>query len=289
MMVSNQDPKEITSTMKRNQPRIIAAGLGGAVVVAGLAFGAAAATAQDNEEPTQEEPTTETETPTNDDTDSNSPWPDSDAPWRNGEDRSGRPGFGGRFGEPGFGGPGFGAGMESLAEDLGMTPDELTAAFESGQTLPEIAEEAGIDLDELFAGRHEDALASIEDKVASGELSQEQADRITDRIEGFANSETPWGANGPGFGRSGEGRPGFGGPGFGRGGFGPGADALAETLGMTNDELSAAFESGQTLPEIAEEAGIDLSEVFGNRGTSGGQAPWGEGPPPWAADDAADS
>jgi uncharacterized protein YidB (DUF937 family) len=38
-------------------------------------------------------------------------------------------------------------------------------------------------------------------------------------------------------------------------------EAVAEALGMTAEELEAAFAEGKTLPEIAEEQGVDLADV----------------------------
>ena len=38
-------------------------------------------------------------------------------------------------------------------------------------------------------------------------------------------------------------------------------EAIAEALGMTVEQLEAAFEEGKTLPEIAEEQGVDLADL----------------------------
>ena len=153
--------------MKRSTRNTAALGIGGVLVAGGLFASAAMANAQIDEpsddgtpsttieEPstTIEEPSTTIEepTPTVRDDDHTAPWGDGQAPWGEGDTPFGRGGFGGagRFG----GGPGFGAGSEDLAADLGITPDELTAAFEDGQTLPVIAEANGVDLDELFGDR----------------------------------------------------------------------------------------------------------------------------------------
>ncbi len=64
--------------------------------------------------------------------------------------------FGMAMGAPGMmmkfdggpGGRGHGPRMENLAEKLGMTDDELKAALEAGKTIPQIAEEKGVDLPE---------------------------------------------------------------------------------------------------------------------------------------------
>ncbi len=178
-----------------------AAGLGGALVVGVLFAGVGIASAQTD---TEETPTTTTEEPTTTNESSTPPWGDGEGPFGPGR-------FGGARGGMPFG-PGFGASTDSLAADLGMTPEELTAAFESGQTLPEIAEANGVDLDELFAQRAADIEDHLDDAVAEGDLTEEQADRIEEMIAGFADGERSFG---PGrFGGERGGMP-FG-PGFGR-------------------------------------------------------------------------
>jgi hypothetical protein len=61
----------------------------------------------------------------------------------------------------------------------------------------------------------------------------------------------------------------FGPGGHGRGGMmrGPGPEKLAETLGMTADELKAAIDSGKTIEQIAQEKGVTLPErpAFGGK------------------------
>ena len=37
--------------------------------------------------------------------------------------------------------------------------------------------------------------------------------------------------------------------------------AAAEVLGLTVEELQAAFEAGKTMPQIAEEQGVDLADL----------------------------
>lgn len=53
-----------------------------------------------------------------------------------------------------------------------------------------------------------------------------------------------------------------GGPGMGRHGPGPGLDAAATALGMSQDELRAALQEGQSLAEIAQGRGIDPQVVI---------------------------
>ncbi len=202
--------------MKHRTLNTAAAAGRGALVVGVLLAGVGIASAQTD---TEETPTTTTEETTAADKsftppwgDGEAPWGDGEAPWGDGEGPFGPGRFGGVRGGMPFG-PGFGASTEDLAADLGMTPDELTAAFEAGQTLPEIAEANGVDLDELFAQRTADIEDHLDDAVAEGDLTEEKADRIEEMIAGFADGERSFGPGRFGGERGGMPfGPGFGGP-----------------------------------------------------------------------------
>jgi len=105
-------------------------------------------------------------------------------------------------------GPGGGRGLgeaelEAAAKVLDMTTDELTAALQSGRTLEQIAEDAGVDFADVQAAiqaAHEVELRErIEQAVADGTMTQEKADWL---LEGLDKDFL----DGPGFGF------GFGGP-----------------------------------------------------------------------------
>ncbi|HJW84279.1 MAG TPA: hypothetical protein VJ754_08235 [Anaerolineae bacterium] len=121
----------------------------------------------------------------------------------------------------GFGfGPNSQAALETAADALGMTADELSTQLWGGKTLAELADEAGVDLqdvrDAVEAAQVEAVRAAIAQAVEDGSLTQAQADWL---LQGLDNGY--WGGHGfgPGFGM---GRGGFHGPrGFGGfGGFG---------------------------------------------------------------------
>jgi polyhydroxyalkanoate synthesis regulator phasin len=113
---------------------------------------------------------------------------------------------GGRMGGFGFKGclPG---NYDWLAEQLGMTSDELQAELEAGKTIAELAEEKGVDLD---AARIEAMKERIQQAVEDGTLTQEQADWL---LEGLEQGFMP-GTHGFDFGPPGGHFRGFGGRGF---------------------------------------------------------------------------
>ncbi len=96
--------------------------------------------------------------------------------------------------------------FDTLADEFGMTPTELFEALHDGSTIEELAEAEGVDLEELqdmLADLHQErARERIEDAVANGDLTQEQADWM---LEGM---DQGYGPMGRGFGSRG-GRMGF--------------------------------------------------------------------------------
>ena len=129
------------------------------------------------------------------------------------------------------GGPGGrGLGLEGLqiaAKALNMTTDELINALRSGQTLEEIAAEAGVDLQDVQDAIQEARAAQMRERIQQavddGTITQAHADWLLEGLEqGFIG-----GPNGFGFGR-----------GFK---FGPRPDQTPATPGQT-----PAAESTQT-------------------------------------------
>jgi hypothetical protein len=108
--------------------------------------------------------------------------------------------------------------FDTMAEALGLTPEEFFSELHAGKTLEEIAEEQGVELeavqDAINADRVEAMREAIEQAVEDERITQEQADWL---LEGLEQGFFPMG-RGFGFGY------GMGG-GFGRGmkgGFGRG-------------------------------------------------------------------
>jgi uncharacterized protein (DUF433 family) len=149
----------------------------------------------------------------------------------------------------GPGGP-RGGHLETVAEALGMTVDELHEALADGQTVAELAEAQGVALEDIAAALVAVHAERIQQAVDDGRLTQEEADEklaeMEDRIlEGLESGE---------FG----GRGGPCGPGDPRGGH---LETVAEALGMTVDELHEALADGQTVAELAEAQGVALEDI----------------------------
>jgi hypothetical protein len=84
--------------------------------------------------------------------------------------------------------------MEAAAEALGMTADELSLQLWGGKTLADLAEEAGVDLqdvqDAVIAAQEQAQRDAIEQAVEDGTLTREHADWL---LEGLDNGY--WGGH----------------------------------------------------------------------------------------------
>lgn len=103
----------------------------------------------------------------------------------------------------GPGGRGLGLeGLQAAAEALNMTTDELINALRSGQTLEQLAEAAGVDLQEV-----QDAIQAaqtgafrtrIQQAVTEGTITQEHADWLLEGLDkGFIGGPGGFGFGGP--------------------------------------------------------------------------------------------
>lgn len=104
-------------------------------------------------------------------------------------------------------GPGGGRGGFSLtwiqvaAETLDMTTDELITALQSGKTLEQVAEEAGVDYADVEAAIQEARQTEFRDRiqqaVTDGTMSQEKADWLLEGLEkgflGGPDGDMPFG------------------------------------------------------------------------------------------------
>lgn len=135
-----------------------------------------------------------------------------------------------------------------LAQD--STDDESETEREAARTayLEKVAAALGVTVDTLTQALKAASLETVEEKLTAGEITEERAAELRERIE----------AGDLGFG--------FGGPGQGRGhhhvvGFGVTRDEIAAFLGIDTAALDEALASGQTLGEVAEANGVSRDEL----------------------------
>ncbi len=142
--------------------------------------------------------------------------------------RPDRDGFGG-----GRGGH-IGLGLEAVAEELGLTTDEIRTALEDGQSLADLAAANGSSADALVAVLVAEATTHLDEHVADGDITQAEADErlaeMTENITAMVNGEMPtFEGRGPG-----SGGPGGRGPGGFGGHHGPMGDSSTDD--STTDE-----------------------------------------------------
>lgn len=113
----------------------------------------------------------------------------------NAPDRPHRPGLGLR-GDVG----------EAVAQALGITTDELRQAHQDGQTLADLAEANGVDEQDVIAAIVDTLEAHIDEALANGRITQDQADQMKANVQeraqqlfdGTFDGDGPRGRFGPG-------------------------------------------------------------------------------------------
>jgi hypothetical protein len=96
--------------------------------------------------------------------------------------------------------------IETAAELLSIEESELRQRFGEGESLAEMAEAEGIDIEQFKSDLLAAADAKLDEKVADGDLTQEQAgniyERFSENIDDIISREHVIEFNGPGFGES---------------------------------------------------------------------------------------
>jgi hypothetical protein len=105
--------------------------------------------------------------------------------------------------------------MDAVAEVLGMTPADLVAQLQDGNSLADVAEAQGMSVEDFKAALLAQVQAQLDELVAEGGLTQEQADEILQRTEDNIDNIPTGEGCGLGFGGMRRGPGGFGGLGFG--------------------------------------------------------------------------
>ncbi|MGB9663205.1 MAG: hypothetical protein ACPL5F_14540 [Moorellaceae bacterium] len=127
---------------------------------------------------------------------------------------------------------------QNQAPDSGQQREELFQSF-----VEKLADNLGIDADELLAAVKETALDMVNEAVDEGKLDADQAEKMKEAIE--EGKFPPFGPMG--------GSP--GGPG------GKHLEDMAQILGMTTDELKTQMEKGKKLEDLAQEKGLTQEQL----------------------------
>jgi hypothetical protein len=131
--------------------------------------------------------------------------------------------------------------VDALAEVTGLSLDEVIAELDAGKTYAEIAEAQGISVDAVVEEYLSERVAALEEAVADGRFSQEQADlmlaemteHVTEHLaeSWTAGSDVAGNEYGQGTGLRSEDGSGYGVQGSGRGRLGSMRTNTAERLG----------------------------------------------------------
>ncbi len=103
----------------------------------------------------------------------------------------------------------------AAAEVLGMTKDDLMEQLQDGNSLADVAEAQGMSEDDFKAALLDQVKTQLDESVAAGDLTQDQADEMLQRTQDNIDDIVAGTGCGPGFGGMRPGPGGFGGPQFG--------------------------------------------------------------------------
>lgn len=126
---------------------------------------------------------------------------------------------------------------------VGLVSAQTDSEVPGSDFVSRLAEKLGISQDELEKAIDETQLDMVDEAVAQDRLTEQQADRIRERIE-----------SGEGFMPFGGFRRGFA-AGWGLGHLAASADDIADFLGISTEELRNALADGQSLAQVAEANG----------------------------------
>jgi hypothetical protein len=145
---------------------------------------------------------------------------------------------------------GAGAALAVVGAGGALAADKLTPAEESKAVVDDAAKQLGVDPAKLNDALKQALENRIDQAVASGRLTKEQAKAMKQRIE---NDDFPlFPVPGPAFGPRGFGHHGF-----------RDLDAAAAYLGVDEDALRAQVRDGDTLADIAKAKGKSVDGLVG--------------------------
>jgi urease gamma subunit len=137
-----------------------------------------------------------------------------------------------------------GAGLETAAETIGVTPEQLREQVRAGQSVAEVAQANGVEpqtVIDAVVEQHSERIAQAEqDGRLSAEEAQEKRDGLAERVEARVNGDGP----------------------HERGGRGAGLETAAETIGVTPEQLREQVRAGQSVAEVAQANGVEPQTVI---------------------------
>ncbi len=172
------------------------------------------------------------------------------------ESNEGRRGRWGHRGNRGFK-------TEAVTDALGLTREEIRDGFADGKTLAEMAEDQGMSSDELSAALVDSITAAIEQAVEDGKIdaadAEEKLAEVEAKVEELINKDP---ADFPTRGDHAD-RADRGGR-MGQRGFGAlrgGSEDVQELLGLSAEEIRTAMVDGSSLADLAEQQGVTVEEL----------------------------
>jgi cytidylate kinase len=125
----------------------------------------------------------------------------------------------------------------ALAEAFGLSADEFQAAQQAGKNLRDIAKEQGLTVAEFQAKVDQARQSALEQAVADGVITQEQADQMKSLKEQAKGRKDKMGAMHETM-----------------------QAAVAAEFGLTVEELEARKDAGETMMDLAAEQGLTVEE-----------------------------
>ena len=144
--------------------------------------------------------------------------------------------------------------LANVAAVLKLTEAELKTQLDSGKSLAAVAAAQNVNVQSVIDAVVTEMKAHIAEEVASGELTQAQADaklaEVTVRATDMVNGVRPAGM--------GEGKHG----GMGHGGPAKSLANVAPVLKLTEAELKTQLESGKSLADVAKAQNVNVTAVI---------------------------
>lgn len=136
--------------------------------------------------------------------------------------------------------------LNTVAQILNVTPQELLKDLRQGQSIAQVAQSKGVAEQQVIDAIVKDLSASIDKRVQDGKLSQEKADQLKaglpDRVKQMVEHQGPWKKEGRSF-------------------RGASLKDVASILGMSQQDLVNQLKSGKSIVEVAQSKGISEDQL----------------------------